>query len=96
MTTLVMTLDLSMKGHDVCVTIKRGQTLEGTNASSITIEFPYSFDESLSKDEVIKRECVACLNRLGEVVRFKTRFFVIERVFEHDIFLFNTRTKRRV
>lgn len=80
---------VSMKGYDVCVTIKREQTLQSTSTSLINIEFPYLFDESPSKAEVIKRECAACLNRLGEVVRFKTRLFVIERVFEHDIFLFN-------
>ena len=83
---------VSMKGHDLSVTIKRSQTLQTTNTSSITIEFPYVFDENHSKHDVIKRECVACLNRLGEVVRFKTRLFVIERVFEHDIFLFNFNT----
>jgi hypothetical protein len=83
---------VSIKGHDVYINIERGRTLQSTNTSSVTMEFPYLFDESLNKDEVIKRECVACLNRLGEVVRFKTRLFVIERIFEHDIFLFNFKT----
>ncbi|MFL6324295.1 MAG: hypothetical protein ACJ72C_05960 [Nitrososphaeraceae archaeon] len=36
---------------------------------------------------------MACLNRLGEIVRFKTKFYFIERIFEHDIFLFNVDTE---
>ena len=36
---------------------------------------------------------MACLNRLGEIVRFKTKFYFIERIFEHDTFPFNVDTE---
>jgi len=83
-----------MKGSDIYVSLNRVQQLQHLNTSLITLEFPYIFEENnnTSKEpihEIIKRECVACLNRLGEVVRFKTKAYLIERIFEHDIFLLN-------
>lgn len=86
---------VSMEGYDVYVSLKRSHDLQDLNTSCITVEFPYVFDDNIGDESIhiiIKRKCVAILNRLGEVVRFKTKFYLIERIFEHDLFLLNFST----
>lgn len=79
---------VSMNHKEVVITTTRSPYLVDMNRVQVTIEFASHFRQD-SVPEAIKRECVLCLNRLIDVVRYKTQFYLIERVTEHDIFLFN-------
>jgi hypothetical protein len=84
---------LKMDGQEIKVKLNRGNN-PSINATLVTIEFPYLLEEGEedSNGSLVKKKCIDCLNRLGDVVRFLTKFYLIERIFEHDIFYLETET----
>ena len=74
-----------------------GQDLHGVmNVSKITIELPYILEafesreeakqvDPVAKSSILKKECISYMNRLIEVVRWKTRQYWIPSVAPRDI-----------
>jgi hypothetical protein len=84
---------LRMEGQEIKVKLNRTNN-PSINVTLVTIEFPYLIEESgtASQGSLVKTKCIDCLNRLGDVVRYLSKFYLIERIFEHDIFYLEIET----
>jgi len=62
------------------------------NITKITIEFPFLIGKKIDigSGMNVKQNCVLCINRLIEVIRFETRKYWITPISEHDILGYST------